>query len=843
MNQNKKIAIGLLFGVVGAVSFFSAESKYLNLDVFAKEAQSRNSKLQQQTGPLITYESEQVGDREKLKVTVKVEDRSGIGIKEFRDHTDKLINGNSYTFEITRRGNYIFTAVDNNNQKSSIKIDDFWVNPYTKGIQARLDYGSSYWSSSNMREWLNSDLVTPNYTGISYIDRDKGFLNEFTESEKDAIAITERRVLISSDMDFIAKEGGEGGAGHLNVYDTSAYLANYYDLLNYKKYGYKKDLDKVFLLTPYEEYWYIERRGEFHKKILSSQARKKHKNVTNLYQYWWMQGGTIHSNRDANYIVRNRDDTHGFSWECSKKYGVVPALNIKPEYIFNDGKAARDLNIGDEVIFGNYLGAEIKWVVINISDSGFPLLLSKEVLDMKEFDMPGDQSRLYSDYINFKQYDVSLFKDIQYKSTKNTDDVDFPTLTILNKEELDRRKNNSFEIELEISDYESGLAYIELPNGSKLKYSSEDIVHTEGVNYTFSENGNYVFRLMDNSGNYNEYLININNINQSPKVSVIQSNSNWSSEGVRIDIDSSVNVKYTKDLIRLGVGKEFGGDMFPNYASYVSKKFKISGYAEVESYKNYILDKNLRVGLGFYYNTKEYKEETVKLSAYWGPTKTININDIIASGKQYFEFEIEIPQNYAYNLKPRVTVTSFYNAKSDDIKVKITDLKYECLDTNEFEILSIELPDGSLINDSSYSYKMETEGVHELTYKILDNRGVTTEKTITVKIDKTAPELNLTYDKDELVNNRGATVNVNTSDNLSGVKRVKLPNGNYTTSLNASYVVSGNGNYVFECEDVAGNITNKTISVNGNSSNLNTEVNKSNNWTNKGVQINIDLNK
>ena len=840
MNRNKKLTAKLLFTTIGLSSLFSIAANCFNLDVLAKEVQSKDGKSQQEIGPLITYESQQIGDREKLKVTVKVEDRSGIGIKEFRDHTDKLINGNSYTFEITRRGNYIFTAVDNNNQKSSIKIDDFWVNPCTKGIQARLDYGSSYWSSSNMREWLNSDLVTPNYTGVSYTDNDKGFLNEFTESEKDAIAVTERRVLINQDTDSIAKEGGEGGAGHLNVYDTSAYLANHYHFLNYKIYGYKKDLDKVFLLTPYEGYWYIERRGESHKKILSPQARKKHKNTTNLHQYWWMQGGTVHSNKDCNYISRNTIDVPWFSWECSNKYGVVPALNIKPEYIFNDGRQAVDLNIGDKVIFGRYLDTEITWTVINISDSGFPLLLSDDVLDLKEFDMPGDQSRLYSDYINFKQYDVSLFEDIQYKSTKNTSDIDFPTLTILNKEELDRRQNSLFEIELKISDYESGLDYIELPSGSKLKYSSEDAVYTESVNYTFSENGNYVFKLMDNSGNYNEYLININNINQSPKVSVMQSNSNWSSEGVRIDIDSSVNVKYTKDLIRLGVGKEFGGDMFPNYASYVSKKFKISGYAEVESYKNYILDKNLRVGLGFYYNTKEYKEETVKLSAYWGPTKTINVNDIIASGKQYFEFEIEIPQNYAYNLKPRVTVTSFYNNKSDDIKVKITDLKYECLDTNEFEILSIELPDGSLINDSSYSYKMETEGVHELIYKILDNRGVTAKKTIIVKIDKTAPELNLTYDKDELVNSRSSTVNITASDSLSGVKRIKLPNGNYINNSKASYTVSGNGDYMFECEDVAGNITNKTIFINGSNSNLNTELNKNNNWTNKGVQINID---
>ena len=153
MGQKKKIATGLLFGAVSAASFFSAESKYFNLDVFAKEVQSENRKSpQQEVGPLITYESQQIGDREKLKITVKVEDRSGVGIKEFRDHTGKLINGNSYTFEINKRGNYTFTAIDNNNQESSIKIDDFWVNPITANFNGRRTNESGYWSTSNLRE-------------------------------------------------------------------------------------------------------------------------------------------------------------------------------------------------------------------------------------------------------------------------------------------------------------------------------------------------------------------------------------------------------------------------------------------------------------------------------------------------------------------------------------------------------------------------------------------------------------------------------------------------------------------------------------------------------------------
>ena len=104
-----------------------------------------------------------------------------------------------------------------------------------------------------------------------------------------------------------------------------------------------------------------------------------------------------------------------------------------------------------------------------------------------------------------------------------------------------------------------------------------------------------------------------------------------------------------------------------------------------------------------------------------------------------------------------------------------------------------------------------------------------------------AAEFNISLD--ELVNNKSATINITASDSLSGVKRIRLPNGNYVNSNKAVYNINGNGGYVFECEDVAGNIASKAVSINGNNSNLNTEVNKSDNWTNNGVQINIDLRK
>lgn len=163
---NKKLILSLL-----GLSIFSIINNNLTLYPEA----SNISKVQEDLAPLITYTTEKIGDREKMKVTVSVEDRSGSGIKEFRDYNNELINGNSYTFEITKRGNYTFTVIDNNNNESSIQIDDLWINPYNTGGKGRITRGSGYWSSSNMREWLNSDkkmlniLVTPLATNLLII--------------------------------------------------------------------------------------------------------------------------------------------------------------------------------------------------------------------------------------------------------------------------------------------------------------------------------------------------------------------------------------------------------------------------------------------------------------------------------------------------------------------------------------------------------------------------------------------------------------------------------------------------------------------------------------------------
>lgn len=302
------------------------------------------------------------------------------------------------------------------NNRSTVFADTS-DNPYNTGILGRVQQGSSYWSTSNLREWLNADSSNVSYTnnppslefmGKDAYDKEAGFLNYFTEAERNAIAVTERRVWVAKDLDPEAIEGGTLRSGPFDVFGPG-FLTNYEAIaLNYKKYTYKKDNDKVFLLTPYETYWYLNRRNFSYERALTDAVKKKFNATATSYD-WWMQGSSSYLGLDYSYYARN-DNLVGHR-ALGSKQGVVPAINIKPNYIFNSGEKASELKIGDDIVFGTYLNEPISWKVVNISDSGFPLLLSNKVLDLKRYDAPGDQAKKYSDFINFKDPDVSLLSD------------------------------------------------------------------------------------------------------------------------------------------------------------------------------------------------------------------------------------------------------------------------------------------------------------------------------------------------------------------------------------------------------------------------------------------------
>lgn len=62
--------------------------------------------------------------------------------------------------------------------------------------------------------------------------------------------------------------------------------------------------------------------------------------------------------------------------------------------------------------------------------------------------------------------------------------------------------------------------------------------------------------------------------------------------------------------------------------------------------------------------------------------------------------------------------------------------------------------------------------------------------------------------------NGDVTITLNTTDDMSGVKRIKKPDGSYIYSVSTIYVVQANGSYTFVLEDNVGNTRNYTVTIN-----------------------------
>lgn len=711
------------------------------------------------------------------------------------------------------------------------------ANPVLSGPEGRVSDGGSYWSSSNLREWLNANTQTVTYTNnaptnaltanMGY-DTEAGFLAAFTTEEQSQIAITKHRTYVQS-KDAVAQEGKGGTTPHANNYGP-VYLGNYPEFaLTYQSYGYKADEDKVFLLTPTEAYWYLTRRGYTYGKTATPEAAKKHNKSTTTWNNWWFSGGTEHKLRDYAYYA-NTSSLMSTTTAYNNKLGVVPALHLKPTATLSNGKQASELAIGDIVTLGTYLGAKIEWQVINKTDDDYPLLLAVHVLDFKVLDAKGDGAKQFSESINWNaSADVSILADLQYHSTSGLSDTDVPLLTIRDSSPLSVRQNGPFSLTLDFKDEgDSGFAWALLPNGQKVTNTS--------VTYTFSANGSHVFKLMDNAGNYNEHLIAISNVNADPSIMMTSSNSDWTNQNVNIDIKANTDVKQTASPFNITGGSGYSGSLFPNYASYANATFRVSGTVKLVSYDDRA--KNSVLNLGFNFQSATNTKYTQKLSGSWTSPQKMSVNTLIEEGEIPFEFTYTVPSNYFQYLRPYIesTLSTLY---SDALRLTLTDITYELLDNSGFAVSSITLPDNTVLNQSSHSETITQEGSNQWFYKVSDNRGKITVRSLTTKIDKTKPTLTITGNTSTWSTKKELTAK--TSDALSGVLSLTLPNNQALNTTEAPYVVTQNGSYVFKSVDKAGNSTTVTqvvSSIDTTGPSFTTQWSASS-WTNQDVTLTV----
>jgi hypothetical protein len=72
---------------------------------------------------------------------------------------------------------------------------------------------------------------------------------------------------------------------------------------------------------------------------------------------------------------------------------------------------------------------------------------------------------------------------------------------------------------------------------------------------------------------------------------------------------------------------------------------------------------------------------------------------------------------------------------------------------------------------------------------------------VTIKVNSTAPT------------NQNIIITIETSDNLSGIKEITLPDGTKVNEANTTYTVTQNGNYTFKVTDNAGNLTQGEVQI------------------------------
>ena len=152
---------------------------------------------------------------------------------------------------------------------------------------------------------------------------------------------------------------------------------------------------------------------------------------------------------------------------------------------------------------------------------------------------------------------------------------------------------------------------------------------------------------------------------------------------------------------------------------------------------------------------------------------------------------------------------------------------------------------GIIYGDVTKTFTLASEGKIKFSSDVTDNvmnyNGDVSSQSYW--IDKTAPTANAVAASTTSWTNADVTISVSgAADALSGFDQISLPNGTSTKSTSANQLVSANGNYTFAIKDVAGNVTNKTVSI----ANIDKVAPTANNvtasttaWTNSNVTLTL----
>ena len=679
------------------------------------------------------------------------------------------------------------------------------------------------WQSSNLREWLNSDKQTVDYTALppSYKD-EAGFLstNNFTQEEKEAIAVTRH---------------GAGWQYSISNVNNTKYVSQRSVVHNDYIYN-----DKVFILHYTDLFNYIERNNQlmnlntkYYSNYLQNTTNKQDK-----YSYL-VNSGYYNTTYYGNSCMYTSTLTTAYGRQAQN---IAPALSLKPDYVLSNGVKASDLKIGDIVTFGKYNNEAIEWQVINKSNSGYPLLWSTKIITIKEYDINGDINPSTSNYINFDSYDVDIATGTgENKSWETQNSINSnPIINIENESDLTTPTNNtSITLKINATDSVYGIRKITLPDGT--------IVNGSSAEWTLTKNGEYDIIAENNIGVITVRHIVTKAINTPAEVTITTDKDNstkWTNKPVNVTVSATNNGVYT--TVAKG-NKEAGysntnASTYPSWMPLGGKRMRVTG-----TLKNVLTDEeasqiDMNACIRIRIQMRQYSINSINYT--WPTVKQITLKELKEKGEITIDETITIPNNSYDSVMPYVTLmdgASVYMKKP--YNYWMSDFTFEILDKDDLQIEEITLPDGNIVNDDHAVYTIFENGSY--TFSARDNRGKITSKTIDLAIDMNNPTVEITPSKTALTK-ENVQLTINATDDLSGIKSIKLPNGEYRTNtqeglpLSITYNIIGNGTYTFEITDFAGNKITKSIKItNIDKDNPTLELSLNpNNWTNGSVTIN-----
>jgi len=119
----------------------------------------------------------------------------------------------------------------------------------------------------------------------------------------------------------------------------------------------------------------------------------------------------------------------------------------------------------------------------------------------------------------------------------------------------------------------------------------------------------------------------------------------------------------------------------------------------------------------------------------------------------------------------------------------------------------------TVVNTTSEAFEVpiNTGDKYYVHVRAIDKEGNASNTTHYSFQDNKKPTVTITVDTKEYADK--VAINIKAEDKETAIKRIQTPNGEWISSDKIIYTVNKNGEYTFKVEDIAGNLTKKTVKI------------------------------